>query len=296
MTNYKVMLEYRRRRKTWLLVVIPSMLLFVVSFISLYLEFYVDIAFFFATLSITTFIFISYAIYRCPQCNAVIKSNRGVYLNADECPKCATSFRCESADEVNTNLHGDYLKINIWKRTSMALLASCLFSTIFALLASGDLVSQKNHAKDSSNDSYKLLRDEAFRKHNQGMHEEAMNIYNEILLAEENDSEILYWRAMAYIAQENTVMALNDLISVSKVDPTNYDAFIYADRIMSKEKRWDEVIELWNRRIKQSPNDAKSYYERAGTYHHKGDNEAASRDARKACDFGLSEACARVNN
>ena len=128
------------------------------------------------------------------------------------------------------------------------------------------------------------------------MHEDAIIIYNEILSAEENNSEILYWRAMAYIAQENTAMALNDLISVSKVDPTNYDAFIYADRIMSKQRRWDEVIELWDRRIKQSPNDAKSYYERAGTYHHKGDNEAAYRDARKACDLGLSEACARVNN
>lgn len=39
-----------------------------------------------------------------------------------------------------------------------------------------------------------------------------------------------------------SLMALNDLIYVSKADPTNYDAFIYADRIMSKEKRWDEVI------------------------------------------------------
>ena len=143
------MLEYRRRRKIWLWVVVPSMLLFVASFISLYLESFVDIAFFFATLSVTTFIFISYAIYRCPQCNAVIKHKQGIYLNPDECPKCATSFRCESADEVNTNLHSDYPQINIWKRTSMALLASCLFSTIFALQASGDLVTQNNHAKDS---------------------------------------------------------------------------------------------------------------------------------------------------
>ena len=63
---------------------------------------------------------------------------------------------------------------------------------------------------------------------------------------------------------------------------------------MSRDKRWDDIIELWGRYIDHVPDNAEAYMERGGAHHHAGNRDSSIRDAIKACQLGLEKACTKV--
>jgi tetratricopeptide (TPR) repeat protein len=67
-----------------------------------------------------------------------------------------------------------------------------------------------------------------------------------------------------------------------------------ADHLLARQKRWDEILEIWNRYISRQPPNADAYYERGGTHFQKGDMAAARADATKACELGKAQACEMV--
>jgi len=134
-------------------------------------------------------------------------------------------------------------------------------------------------------------RNEALWAHKNKKYEKAIAIYGEILRSRPGDAEILYWRAAANWQMANYAEALEDYRSVLALEPGNINAVKNADRLLARDKRWDEILPLWNEYLRAVPNDAEAHFERGGTYFHKGDLEAARADARKACELGHKRAC-----
>lgn len=106
------------------------------------------------------------------------------------------------------------------------------------------------------------------------------------------DALLTYWRGMSNWQLGQMELALQDFRRTIDMDPANFDAHRNADRILSQQKRWDEILALWNRYIESAPANAEAYFERGGTNFHKGDLAAAQADAAKACELGKQEACA----
>ena len=106
------------------------------------------------------------------------------------------------------------------------------------------------------------------------------------------DAELTYWRGMAHWGLGRGDQALQDFRRAIELDPAYFDAIRYADRLLSQQQRWDEILELWDRYIDKSPANAEAYFERGGTHFHKGNLAAAQADAAKACELGKAEACA----
>lgn len=134
-------------------------------------------------------------------------------------------------------------------------------------------------------------RAEAFDLHNKQQPAQAIAIYDELLRESGDDAELLYWRGMAHGRLGDHEAALQDFRRVIELEPGNLDAHRVADRTLSRQKRWDEVLAIWNAYIRASPSDAEAYYERGGTHFRKGDLAAAHADAARACELGKAEAC-----
>lgn len=134
-------------------------------------------------------------------------------------------------------------------------------------------------------------RDHAFALHRTQKWADAIAVYDELLRESERDAELRYWRGMAHWKLDHADQALHDFHRVIELEPTNFEAHRSADRILSRQKRWDEVLEIWDRYIGRVPTNAEAYFERGGTNFHKGNLAAAQADAAKACELGKSEAC-----
>ena len=135
-------------------------------------------------------------------------------------------------------------------------------------------------------------RDQAFDLHRADKWGEAIVLYDELLRKSERDPELSYWRAMAHWSLGNADQALQDFRRVIELEPTNFEAHRSADRILSRQRRWDEILGMWDRYIERVPTNAEAYFERGGTNFHKRDLAAAQADAAKACELGKSQACA----
>lgn len=134
-------------------------------------------------------------------------------------------------------------------------------------------------------------RGQAFALHRAQKWAEAIAVYDELLRKSERDAELSYWRGMAHWKLDHADQALQDFRRVIELEPTNFEAHRSADRILSRQQRWDEVLEIWDRYIGRTSTNAEAYFERGGTNFHKGNLAAAQADAARACELGKSEAC-----
>lgn len=146
------------------------------------------------------------------------------------------------------------------------------------------------HAVDLSTQR-EQQRARAFELHRAQKWPEAISIYDDLLVEWGDNAELSYWRGMAHWQLGHTDQALWDFKRVIELEPTNFTAHRSADRILSQQKRWDEILAIWDRYIKRAPADAEAYFERGGTHFHKGNLEAAHADAARACELGKPEAC-----
>lgn len=96
---------------------------------------------------------------------------------------------------------------------------------------------------------------------------------------------------MAHWELSHTEQALQDFRRVIELQPANFEAHRSADRILSQERRWGEVLEMWDRYSAKVPADAEGYFERGGANFQKKDFAAARADAVKACELGKAQAC-----
>ena len=138
----------------------------------------------------------------------------------------------------------------------------------------------------------KESRDRAFDLYRAQKWTEAVAAFDELLLESDEDAEVHYWRGMAQWRLGHDDQALQDFRRVIELEPTNFEANRSADRILSRQQHWDEVLAIWDGYIARVPTNAEAYFERGGTNFHKGDLAAAQADAARACELGKSDACA----
>lgn len=134
-------------------------------------------------------------------------------------------------------------------------------------------------------------REAAFDLHRAQQWPQAIAAYDAVVKAEGEDAEILYWRGMAHWKSAQFDQAYRDFRRVIDLDPTHLDALRNADRLLARQKKWDEVITMWNWYISRQPPNADAYFERGGAYFQKGDMAAAAADAKKACELGKPQGC-----
>ncbi|MFP2959649.1 DUF4034 domain-containing protein [Myxococcus sp. 1LA] len=66
------------------------------------------------------------------------------------------------------------------------------------------------------------------------------------------------------------------------------------DYALARERRFKEILPLWDAFLARNPDHGLAYLERSGTHYHLRDLKSAMADLKKACDLGVNEACARV--
>jgi len=66
------------------------------------------------------------------------------------------------------------------------------------------------------------------------------------------------------------------------------------DYLLAQQRRFPEVIEMWNEFLAHHPDNGTAFMERAGAHWNAGHRTEAAEDAQKACDLGISEGCVRA--
>ena len=135
-------------------------------------------------------------------------------------------------------------------------------------------------------------REEALALYRAQKWEPAIAAFDALLEESTRNAELKRLRGAAHLQLRHFDEALLDFRGVIEIEPSNFDAHRDADRILSRQQRWDEVITMWDRYIALVPADAEAYFERGGTYYHKRDFTASHADAVRSCELGKAEACA----
>jgi tetratricopeptide (TPR) repeat protein len=133
------------------------------------------------------------------------------------------------------------------------------------------------------NDGYRLWKEGDF--------EAALNNYDEAAALTPEDGQVYYYRGIALADAGYIEDAKNDFILVTELDPENFDAHLRLDRLYTAEKDWNAVIRLWTDFLYYNPDHARAIMERAGAYHHSGNESAAVADLKSACDLGDKVGC-----
>lgn len=122
----------------------------------------------------------------------------------------------------------------------------------------------------------------------------AIELFNNGEDYSQKNADLYYWRSYTFARLGKYDESIADSKKAIQVDPKDFDAYKLIDRLLGRGNRWDEIIDFWNQYISLVPDNAKAYYERGGTYYHKGDLNSALKDLRKACSLGLKVACQKL--
>ncbi|MCL6613893.1 MAG: tetratricopeptide repeat protein [Firmicutes bacterium] len=154
-----------------------------------------------------------------------------------------------------------------------------------------ELATKKSEYRSNANEiAYKLLL-KGYEYHKAKEYDRAIAEYDLAARFDPEYGELYYWRARVYVDRNDLGRALADLETAVRLAPTHFDSYLLLDWILARERRWDTIIAYWTRFIELQPDNARAYLERGGAYYHKGDLEAALRDAKKACELGDEEGC-----
>jgi len=164
-----------------------------------------------------------------------------------------------------------------------------VFSILGAVWDSG--IKQRQYPVEGASRA-ELRRERVLAPYREKKWVEAIAAYDELLPEADKDSQLIYWRGMAHWQLNQVDQALQDFRRVIELDPKDFNAYRNADRILSGQQRWDEILQMWNSYIERTPADAEAYFERGGTNFRKGDLVGAQADAARACELGKAEACA----
>ena len=88
-----------------------------------------------------------------------------------------------------------------------------------------------------------------------------------------------------------SLAALKERAEASPDDLASLQEYDYA---LARQGRFQEVVDLWTAYLGRHPEDARAYMERGGAFFQSGRRAEAGADARRACELGLNEACARA--
>lgn len=85
--------EFQQRRAKWLRRAIPSVALFLIGALIGVTTGRFNIGFYFAIVSFIGWSYFTWRLYRCPRCNKIPSSGKGVVLNPKFCQNCGAQLR-----------------------------------------------------------------------------------------------------------------------------------------------------------------------------------------------------------
>ena len=137
-------------------------------------------------------------------------------------------------------------------------------------------------AKDLMRQGHKRFK-QSFRQ--------AITQYDMALQFDPTLAQAHYWRGVAESKLSQYAVALQDCRAAVELDPDYFEAYRMIDDLLARDNRWDDIVAYWNTFLRANPQHAEAFLERAGTYHHQGNQPKALADLKKACDLGLKKAC-----
>ncbi len=124
-----------------------------------------------------------------------------------------------------------------------------------------------------------------------GQREEALQLLELAGQLAPGDSQVTRWRAQA-------VAAPLPAAAPSEAEPTespdDFRVVQQRDYALARERRFAEILPLWDAFLARNPEHGLAYFERSGTHYHLRNLEAALADLKKACEFGVNEGCSRA--
>lgn len=109
-----------------------------------------------------------------------------------------------------------------------------------------------------------------------------------------NDPDVIRRRAWTILGDAGAPDAIAGLEEAAKQSPDDFAVHQRLAYALGRQRRFDREAEMWTAYLARHPDDAKAYFERGGAFFHLGKRAESKADATKACELGLSEACARV--
>ncbi len=143
----------------------------------------------------------------------------------------------------------------------------------------------------------KGLLDMAWRDANTGKRDEALRLLDLAAQLAPLDHNVQGARnsVVTGASNQDAPPEASVLVDAVKNSPDDFRAVQRLDYELAKQGgHFDQIVELWNDYLSRHPNDGQAYLERGGAYYHWGKRAEAGRDARKACELGINEGCARA--
>jgi len=136
------------------------------------------------------------------------------------------------------------------------------------------------------------LMSQGWEAHNAGKETEAIRLLDQA--SELRPSSDLERRRVAVLTAgfKGTDAEVTALEAAAKADPHDFYAYERLDYALSKRREWPRIAAMWNVYIAENPSDGRAFLELGGTLHNQGDKPAALGAASRACELGVSKACA----
>lgn len=135
-----------------------------------------------------------------------------------------------------------------------------------------------------------LLHD-AWEFRNAGRRDEALRLLDLASDLAPLDGEVLGRRVIALTDGD---AGIEDLRAQADATPDDFRSHQVLDYALSKEKRFEEIEQMWTTFLSRHPEEGRAYSERAGTFIQLGKRREAIADLEKACELGITEGCARL--
>lgn len=84
---------------------------------------------------------------------------------------------------------------------------------------------------------------------------------------------------------------LDDLRKQVEDNPRDFALHVKLDRALVHERRFWEIVAIWNRFLEEQPDHAEALLERAGARWHSADRNGGIEDAERSCNLGFKKAC-----
>ena len=115
---------------------------------------------------------------------------------------------------------------------------------------------------------------------------EAIKMFDLGLHLVPEDADMWYRRAQARANVDDLKGAMADVKRALKLNPGEYSAVKLADWILTKDKKWGDIIAMWDAYIQHKPHDGRAWADRGGAKFHKGDIKGSMADAKHAAELG----------
>lgn len=179
----------------------------------------------------------------------------------------------------------------LFTRTEVHLLAKRFESAAADYLAGVRIKPTHSDARRLHLSVVKGVVHEAWSYHTAGRRADALRCID---LASELAPDDGYVKSRQWAIVKGGQTDIDTLRADVAAEPNSFHAAQRLDYALAGQKRFSEIIEIWDRYLERQPLDGRAHLERSGTLHHLDRPKESREAAKRACELGNSEGCARV--